>query len=132
MIITRNQFRLSNISILSSKKQVEDTFRKPDSTSPVRTSEVTGDTSIKYYYKGLVIHLNGNKVFNIKCTRKKYWTPDSVHVSSTKEDIKRAYGDVIEENSDTVRLYPVDFDAMLIFRLQKGMVIEIELWFDYT
>jgi hypothetical protein len=132
--ITKDQFKISGITIGTKRDEVVKIFGNPDSSISV-PDEVVDDSGETLSYEGLEIYVAANKVYNIKCKNKKYSTADSIKVGDSIEKVFKTYGktDIIKRNEqDMICYWLIKSDCQLIFHIRNKKVYLIHFWMDYV
>ncbi len=127
--------KINGLSIGSDEAAVVAAFGEPQRTE-AGFSEVVTEPSRTLFYPGIEVYLVGDEIYNLKCRARQCVTFDGIKPGDALERVLSTFekGQPAGRDDGTkVLAYPLaDMDVMLVFRLQDGKVIELELWFDYT
>jgi len=125
---------IAGLTIATKENEVRKILGTPLRVS-VEKGEITGELETRFFYRGVEVLTVSGEVYNVVCKTPDYATPDGARVGQPLAKIIETYGTgetILGDEETRVRYNIPGTDRYLVFHVRDGVVVTIELWFDYT
>jgi hypothetical protein len=127
--------RINGLGIGSGEAEVVAAFGPPARVEE-GFDEIEGKPARTLFYDRIEIYLVGDEIYNLQCRAGNCMTHDGIRVGDPVGKASAVYGQLqpLERGEDhDALLYPLrGVDAMLVLDVKDGLIVGMELFFDYA